>query len=254
MEYDLGKVALTNGGNWKSNVAYERLTYVLYDAEDGGDGCGYISLKDNVGKTPGADPTAWAKAAQAGQSIYQLCVAHGAFVGTEEEFVAAYNAAVQLAHDQGEAAQTAAGRANDAADNAGRLIREVNAAFELWAQAERDRAAAEEQRQLNETNRQTEFERQMAASETATDLSGRATQMAQEATRDANNAAAAANDAARTTMQMNAGLIGLGVKDGSLVLFQNAESGTVTGGEIDSDGMVHLTFSDEEPQEENDED
>ena len=41
---------------------------------------------------------------------------------------------------------------------------------------------------------------------------------------------------------MNAGLLGLKVKDGELILVQNAETGTVTGGEIDGDGMVNLEF------------
>ena len=41
---------------------------------------------------------------------------------------------------------------------------------------------------------------------------------------------------------MNAGLLGLKVEDGELILVQNAETGTVTGGEIDGDGMVNLEF------------
>ena len=118
MTIDLGKVAITAGGNWNQNTAYEALTLVVYRAQDGGDGCGYISLKNNLGVTPGTDETTWKKAAEAGQSIYTLCVAHGTFVGTEEEFVAAYNAAVQAATDAAAAANSAATYARNTADDA----------------------------------------------------------------------------------------------------------------------------------------
>ena len=109
MTIDLGKVAITAGGNWKNNVTYEALTLVVFAALDGGDGCGYISLKNNLGVTPGTDETTWKKAAEAGQSIYTLCVAHGTFVGTEEEFVAAYNDAVTAATNAAEAKSSATG-------------------------------------------------------------------------------------------------------------------------------------------------
>ena len=59
MTIDLGKVAITAGGNWNQNTAYEALTLVVYRAQDGGDGCGYISLKNNLGVTPGTDETPW---------------------------------------------------------------------------------------------------------------------------------------------------------------------------------------------------
>ena len=118
MTIDLGKVAITAGGNWKNNVTYEALTLVVFAALDGGDGCGYISLKNNLGVTPGTDETTWKKAAEAGQSIYTLCVAHGTFVGTEEEFVEAYNAAVQAATDAATAANSAAAYARNTADTA----------------------------------------------------------------------------------------------------------------------------------------
>ncbi len=118
MIIDLGKVAITAGGNWKNNVTYEALTLVVFAALDGGDGCGYISLKNNLGVTPGTDETTWKKAAEAGQSIYTLCVAHGTFVGTEQEFVAAYNAAVQAATDAAAAASSAATYARNTADTA----------------------------------------------------------------------------------------------------------------------------------------
>lgn len=171
MKIDLGKVAVTAGGYWKNNKSYEALTLVVYKASEGGDGCGYIALKNNIGVAPGTDETVWMIATQAGQSIYDLAVARG-YEGTEDDFVAEYNAAVA-------AANNAAGTANAAAEYA----------------------------------RET-----------------------------ANAAAEHAEEAAETTKQMNAGLIGLKVEDGELILVQNAETGTVTGGEIDGDGMVTLEF------------
>lgn len=242
--YDLGKVAVTPGGAWVGNKPYERLTVVLNTVESGGDGCGYISLKNNVGVRPGTDPTTWQKSSEAGQSIYQLCVAHGTFEGTEEEFVAAYNDAVQAALD-------AAALANEKAGDADAAARDANAAKEAVLEHESDRIAAERQRveneaarQLAEQNRSDEFSRESAASEAATNLAGQAAALAQEATRDANNAAAAANLAAETTERINAGLLGIAVDDGELVLYQNAETGTVSGGEVDSDGMINIDFTD----------
>jgi hypothetical protein len=249
MIIDLGKVAVTAEGNWKNNKSYEALVCVVNDAETGGDGCGYISLKPNIGVRPGTDPLTWQKAVEAGASIYELCVKHGTFEGTEAEFVAAYNAAVQAAVD--------------AARDAAAAEREIEAAERLRVEAEqgRDEAEgrrveaeqgrdeAEGQRVTNEQGRQeaeegrsTTFARQSRQMAAALELADEKTADANEAAQAANEAAQAAEAAAETTAQMNAGLIGLKVEDGELILVQNAETGTVTGGEIDSNGMVNITF------------
>lgn len=241
-KYDLGKVAVTPGGAWDEDKPFERLTAVLYTVESGGDGCGYISLKDNVGVRPGTDPTTWQKSAEAGQSIYQLAVKYHAFVGTEEEFVAEYIAAVRAAEEAAAAANNAAGRANAAAGTAEQIAQTINALMLEWVAAESNRQAAENARQAAETERENEFSHLAAASQAATSLAGEAAHRANEAAEEANGAAEEAEEAAETTRQMNAGLIGLSVEDGELVLTQNAETGTVTGGEIDSDGMVQLEF------------
>lgn len=120
---DLGKVALTLGGVWNGATNYERLTYVLYDD----DGCGYVALANNVGVRPGTNSSVWQKATLAGKSIYQLCVDHGTFVGTEEEFVAAYNAAVTAAQE----AAAAATRCTDLNDHPMR-ISESTYHWEKW--------------------------------------------------------------------------------------------------------------------------
>lgn len=189
--YDLGKVAVTADGFWSNSKAYERLTIVVMDAAAGGDGCGYISLKDNIGVRPGTDPTTWQIAAQAGQSIYELCVKHGTFVGTEAEFVAQYNAAVAAAEAKAAAADAAAGRANAAGAAAEALATQLNGLINQWTEAEDGRVTAEEDRVAAETAREREFATEMAASRTATGL-------AEEKAAAANAAAAAATTAAGT--------------------------------------------------------
>ena len=162
MIIDLGKVAITAGGNWTNNTTYEALTLVVYSALDGGDGCGYISLQTNIGVTPGTDSSVWKKAAEAGQSIYTLCVAHGTFVGTEEEFVAAYNDAVTAATNAASSANAAAAYARNTADS----------------------AASEAARTAREAAE--------AAAQTASQAASQAQQTASEGAANANAAAAAA--------------------------------------------------------------
>lgn len=150
MTIDLGKVAITAGGNWKNNVTYEALTLVVFAALDGGDGCGYISLKNNLRVTPGTDETTWKKAAEAGQSIYTLCVAHGTFVGTEEEFVAAYNDAVTAATNAASAANSAATYARNTADTAAAEATATAARAAQAAEATAAAAASQAQQTANE--------------------------------------------------------------------------------------------------------
>ena len=162
---DLGKVALTLGGVWNGATNYERLTYVLYDD----DGCGYVALVNNVGVRPGTNSSVWQKATLAGKSIYQLCVDHGTFVGTEEEFVAAYNAAVTAAQEAAAAAaqterEVAAAEALRVTAENGRVSAENGR-----VSAENQRVSNENARQLAETARVNEFAASKAACDAATD-------------------------------------------------------------------------------------
>ena len=259
MRIDIGKVAITAGGYWKNNKSYEALTLVVYKASEGGDGCGYIALKNNIGVTPGTDEKVWMIATQAGQSIYDLSVARG-YSGTEDEFVAEYNAAVAAANAAAESAARTEAEIKQA--EAGRVRAEAERAADEEARsaAERQRAADEDARKQAEAlrvqaeeGRSTTFARQsaqMAAALEAADESttaantaaGNANAAATYARETAEAAASHAEEAAETTKQMNAGLIGLKVEDGELILVQNAETGTVTGGEIDENGMVTIEF------------
>lgn len=220
---------MTAAGSWREDVSYPALTIVVYDAL-AGDGCGYVSLKNNLGVVPGSDADTWKKVAEAGRSIYQLCVDHGTFEGSEEEFVAAYNAAVKAA---GAAADTVAElvssvngimtgyasameeyAAAESARNRAELARV--GAETARAGAESARQAAESVREQNESARQTAetsrantFVTQMEAVTTATGLADAATAAAQNAAASANSAAEAATEAAEEASSVPDALRGL---------------------------------------------
>ena len=50
---DLGKISVTHGGNWNSNVSYEINTMVRHNNAT------YMSLKDSTGQEPKEDSTYW---------------------------------------------------------------------------------------------------------------------------------------------------------------------------------------------------
>ena len=193
---DLGKVAITAEGNWLNNKTYAALTIVVNAAANGGDGCGYVSLKANIGVRPGTNPTIWEKCSEAGQSIYQLCVARG-YEGTEDEFVAEYNAAIAAANaaaasaSAAEAAIAAAEAERVSAENARVLAEDARVA------AENARVAAENARVEAESLRDLTFAQQTAAIQTALALADTATSAANSAADAATSAAAAANSAAQ---------------------------------------------------------
>lgn len=248
MRIDIGKVAITAGGYWKNNKSYEALTLVVYKASEGGDGCGYIALKNNIGVTPGTDEKVWMIATQAGQSIYDLSVARG-YSGTEDEFVAEYNAAVAAANAAAERAARTEAEIKQAEAERVRAEAERAADEDARSAAERQRAADEDARKQAEAlrvqaeeGRSTTFARQSAQMAAALEAADESTTAANTAAGNANAAATYARETAETTKQMNAGLIGLKVEDGELILVQNAETGTVTGGEIDENGMVTIEF------------
>jgi len=200
---DLGKVGLTPGGDWATGKNYEKLTLVLNRLSGGGDGCGYISLKDNNSVRPGTDPETWMKVVEVGQSIYDLCVARG-YQGTEDQFVAEYNAAVAdaLAAAASAAAQeaqvAAAEQQRVSAEQARVLAAQAQAQAAQAAQsAEEARQAAERARAAAETLRADTFATQSAAMTTALGLAETATTAANEAAASANTAAQEANAAAQ---------------------------------------------------------
>lgn len=133
------KVGVTVKEPWAANISYERLDMTLNAIENGGDGCAYTALKDNIGIKPGTDPTVWAKSSERGQSIYDYCVEYGLFEGTEEEFAQTYTDAVN--------------GANTAANNANQTNERVTEAEESRVSAEESRVSAEESRESAEDSR-----------------------------------------------------------------------------------------------------
>lgn len=145
----LAKVGITVKESWKDDISYEVLDYTLWRVQDGGDGCGYIAKRANIGVVPNSDDSVWIKATQAGQSIYDLAVKYGHFVGTEEEFEAEYQAVLQAARDA--ASETSATNA------------EIQEAEELRRASEDERVDAEAARQGSEIAREAmESDRQIA--------------------------------------------------------------------------------------------
>lgn len=148
-DYKKYKVGITVKEPWANDISYEVLDMSLYAVENGGDGCSYVALKDNEGVTPGSDATVWLKATQAGQSIYDLAVKYGHFVGTEEEFEAQYQQVLQDARD----AATATNATNA----------EVTAAEALRVTAEQGRVSAESGRVSAEATRVSNEEGRVSA-------------------------------------------------------------------------------------------
>jgi len=149
----LAKIGITVKEPWANNISYEVLDYTLWRVQDEGDGCGYIALRDNIGVTPNSDPTVWAKATEAGQSIYDLAVKYGHFVGTEEEFEAQYQQVLQDARDAATATNATNREVQDA--EALRVSAETGRvnAENARVDAEGQRASAEATRQNNEVAR-----------------------------------------------------------------------------------------------------
>lgn len=182
---DLGKVGLTHGGNWNSQTSYERLTFVLNPS----DGCGYIALRDNINVAPGSDPTTWGKATESGKSIYELCVQHGAFAGTEDEFVDQYVAAVAAAKDAAIAANSAAANVEAAEATIGQAEAARAEAEAARDAAEQERSAAETSRENAEDTRENQETARQAASAAAIQECNAAKQLADAAAELANAAA-----------------------------------------------------------------
>lgn len=220
---DLGKVAITLGGEWRHGQSYEALTEVVYP----GDGRGYISLKDNINVTPGTDPTTWKPCVNPGKSLYELAVDHG-YEGTEEEFIQEYNDAVAAAQNAATTANTkmqqfAAAEAERAAAESARAAAESAraAAAAATAAAEAARVAAESARATAETARANaealrvqEFNTVKQQCVTAAGLASEKASLAdekaaeaEEAATTASAAASAANEAAEAAEEAAADVV-----------------------------------------------
>ena len=163
------KVGLTPKGTWNKGISYERLDFVLYRVEDGGDGCGYVAKNDNIGITPGTNDNIWMKSVEHGQSIYDLVKKYGDFDGTEEEFEQQYLKVLRDARDATSAVEATDIAIRDAeseraANESARVVAELargnteNARSQSETErvnAERGRVSAEQRRVQAEADRNT---------------------------------------------------------------------------------------------------
>ena len=77
---DLGKIAITPEGKWSAGKYYEKLSLVIFNGQS------YLSLRDTTGDNPETSRSDWMQITSRGESLYQMMVREGKFVGTEEEF------------------------------------------------------------------------------------------------------------------------------------------------------------------------
>lgn len=140
-QFDLGKVSVTLGGEWASNVLYEKLTIVMRKGE------GYVSRESTQNEDPLTFGNKWMKITQKGESLYELMVEEGEFVGTLEEFLQEYEDTLQAARDAAASATQSEQEIAQAED--GRVQAEQSR-----VQAELLREEAESARNLAESERQ----------------------------------------------------------------------------------------------------
>ena len=146
-QFDLGKVSVTLGGEWASNVLYEKLTIVMRKGE------GYVSRESTQNEDPLTFGNKWMKITQKGESLYELMVEEGEFVGTLEEFLQEYEDTLQEARDAAAATEKTNVEVIEAED--GRAIAERSRveAESLRVEAEDGRVLAEQQRVSAEAQR-----------------------------------------------------------------------------------------------------
>lgn len=220
---DLGKISLTVEDSWVKTKAYERLVLLSHNGQ------AYVSRVDNIGIEPGTDNTVWMLVSKRGESLYQMMVREGLFVGTEAEFLQQYQDTLQNCVDA----------TNDSVEQQGNVattMGNISTAEGLRVQAESGRVSAENGRVSAESTRVSqETDRQKAerlreqntsaaitecstatglaeaattAANTAKENADTATDNANDATEAANTATSNANDAATAANNAAAGITG----------------------------------------------
>lgn len=186
MKVRIGKVALTMGGAWRSDVSYAKLTYVTYNGD------GWISVSANLGCIPGTDITKWRQATDVQSFITAMQEATATAVQTNEELAAAELLRVQAENLRVQAENLRVqAESTRTSQEASRVAAEASRVAEEAARvsAEAARVRAETLREQAEATRQS-------ASAAAVSAADAATVAAQSATSAANNAATLANQKA----------------------------------------------------------
>lgn len=147
---DLGKIAITPEGQWSYGRYYEKLSLVIYNGQS------YLSLRNTTGDNPETSRSDWMQITSRGESLYQMMVREGKFVGTEEEFLQQYLDSLKACADASEEVRSALSDILDEMDRVRAEISEVMVEEDIRIKNEAKREAAEINRRNAEITRGVE--------------------------------------------------------------------------------------------------
>lgn len=147
---DLGKIAITPEGQWSYGKYYEKLSLVIFNGQS------YLSLRDTTGDNPETSRSDWMQITSRGESLYQMMVREGKFVGTEEEFLQQYLDSLKACADASEEVRAALSDILDEMDRVRAEISEVMVEEDIRIKNEAKREAAEINRRNAEITRGVE--------------------------------------------------------------------------------------------------
>ena len=147
---DLGKIAITPEGQWSSGKYYEKLSLVIFNGQS------YLSLRDTTGDNPETSRSDWMQITSRGESLYQMMVREGKFVGTEEEFTQQYIDSLKACADASDEVRAALSDILDEMDRVRAEISEVMVEEDIRIKNETKREAAEINRRNAEITRGVE--------------------------------------------------------------------------------------------------
>lgn len=186
---DLGKIAITPEGQWSYGRYYEKLSLVIYNGQS------YLSLRNTTGDNPETSRGDWMQITSRGESLYQMMVREGKFVGTEEEFTQQYLDSLKACADASAEVRAALSDILDEMDRVRAEISEVMVEEDIRLKNEEKREAAEINRKnaditrgVEERNRQEAEQRREQSmrqiqkdAEIALSMAAEAQQKAEEA-------------------------------------------------------------------------
>ena len=147
---DLGKIAITPEGKWSAGKYYEKLSLVTFNGQS------YLSLRDTTGDNPETSRSDWMQITSRGESLYQMMVREGKFVGTEEEFLQQYLDSLKACADASAEVRAALSDILDEMDRVRAEISEVMVEEDIRIKNEAKREAAEINRRNAEITRGVE--------------------------------------------------------------------------------------------------
>ena len=147
---DLGKIAITPEGKWSAGKYYEKLSLVIYNGQS------YLSLRNTTGDNPETSRGDWMQITSRGESLYQMMVREGKFVGTEEEFLQQYLDSLKACADASEEVRAALSDILNEMDRVRAEISEVMVEEDIRIKNEAKREAAEINRRNAEITRGVE--------------------------------------------------------------------------------------------------